>query len=190
MSWMWNRPLAGVTRAPWFWRSSEGDPVQRKLRRVICKPTTRYLWVPEDAIAFKPALLSRVYGDGRALMGLTTINNRPAFYVLRVDSSWSVQDHRAPDGAPEFADFSDDICEALEDEFGEARADSEEDDPDILEYGNPWPAFDDRDGYCWWRMDWPKLRSLKFEPHPYSWRGNLLAPNNGNGCHAEEVANS
>ena len=164
----------------WLTRSSNGDPAQAKLRHWICQPTKRYLWTPADTIMFEPALLSKVYGDGRALMGLTTINNRPAFYVVRIDSSWIVgMDRDTPRGAPEFVEFHEDICLSLEEEFGRREADEEETDPLVIEDGHPWPAFDDRDGSSWWRMEWPPLLGLAFEPHPYSWQANLLGPNNG-----------
>lgn len=167
-------------RADWLSRSTESDPVHAKLRTWVCQPTQRYLWIPADMITFTPALLSRVYGDGRALIGLSTIHQRPAFYIIRIDSSWTLHmDSDFPSGGPEYVEFHEEICFALEEEFGHTEADEEEDDPEILENGNPWPAFNDRDGSSWWRMEWPALLGLQFEPHPYSWRGNLLAPNNG-----------
>lgn len=171
-----------VTSAPWLWRSTEGDPVHARLRHWVCVPKRGYLWVPEDAVTFTPALLSRVYGDGRALISLATCNQRPQYYIIRIDSAWECGvDMHAPPGSPELVEFLDDIYGALEEEFGECEADQDEDDPDIIENGYPWPAFDGRDGCAWSRMKWPPLLGLTFEPHPFSWRGNLLAPNNGRG---------
>lgn len=174
---MLNTVEGTAVRAEWISRSTESDPVHAALRHWLCVPMRRHLWVPADAVTFTPQLLSRVYGDGRALIGLTTINNRPRFYYIRIDSSWSIDmDRGAPPDAPELREFIDDICWALEDEFGSARPDSEEDDPDILKDDqNPWPAFDDRDGCSWWRVNWPPLLGRRFEPHPYGgWQANLI----------------
>jgi hypothetical protein len=54
--------------------------------------TRRYLWTPADAINFKPALCGNVYGDGRALFGLSTLNLRPSWseatMVRRLDPDY------------------------------------------------------------------------------------------------------
>lgn len=157
-------------------RDGSDDPIQIELRRAICVPTERYLWVPADMITFVPGLLDTIYGDGRALFGLATIHSRPAFYVIRGDSSWQTGSESGfPDGAPDFIDFIDRIYQDLEEQFGCAELDSEEDDPDLLaEESYPWPAFDCRDGSSWWRMSWPKLLGARFGKHPSTWRGNLL----------------
>lgn len=167
-------------------RWAENDPVHEALRKAVCIPEKAYLWTPADMVEFTPALSSTVYGDGRALIGLTTINSRPRYYVIRIDSRIEVgSDMNAPDGAPELWDIIDDIAIDLEEEFGCG-------DPTNLgewcdergwvdqETGEPlpepeWPEFDDRDGKSWWRMDWPSLPNLEFAPHPYTRMGNLLA---------------
>jgi len=152
------------------WREAKGDAIQRKLRRSICRPTKRYLWIPEYTIEFVPALSPRIYGDGRALLGLSSINERPRFYVIRIDSSWSLaMEYRVPDTAVDVVEFIDDFVDGLEEDFGKARDENGE-----LYSEDEWPAYDDNGGCSWWRMDWPRLRSLKFEPHPYASRGNLL----------------
>jgi hypothetical protein len=142
--------------------------------------------VPADAINFKPALCGKVYGDGRALFGLTTINLRPAYYVIRGDSGWDCADVHSPCGAPGFADFTDDILSDLEEDFGPGRCgysgsslyvpleertcDCEDcrDQPILAD----WPALDDEGGCMWWRMEWPV--GFPVVPHPWTWCGNLL----------------
>lgn len=156
---------------------TEDSPVHAALRMAVCVPTKRYLWTPSDAIEFVPALCSTVFGDGRALLSFTTVNNRPAFYVVRIDSRWTIDDDRdPPEDAADVREFVDDICEALEDEFGRRDPDSEETDPEILEYGNPWPAISDRDGCMWGRMDWPNLPGFTIVKHPYSRTEQILSP--------------
>lgn len=155
------------------------DVAQTALRAAICLPTRRYLWVPSDEIEFTPALSNTRFGDGRALLHLTTINSRPAFYVLRIDSRWRLHlDCEVPTDAPELVEFIDDICFALEDEFGNGRPDDDDDDEEVRQYGMPWPALDDRDGCSWGRADWPDLDNLSFVPHPYAPYCRILAPGN------------
>lgn len=157
-------------------RSGRGDPVHEALRAAICVPIKRYLWTPADEIEFVPALSDTICGDGRALFKLYTINQRPAHYMIRVDSGWATDsEHRWPYDAPNIADFVDDICQALEEEFGCRRADNEEEDEELRENGYPWPAFDHEGGCSWARMEWPKLAGIATVPHPFTWKGNLLA---------------
>lgn len=163
----------------------EPDRTHQLLKGAIEVWTRRYLWTPADAITFKPALSGVIYGDGRALFGLTTINLRPAYYVIRGDSGWAVEDIEAPDDAPDFGDFTDDILTGLEDEFGRARCgysgsslrqspedrgcDCEEcQDPRISE----WPEVDDEGGCSWGRLAWPF--GFPTVAHPWTWRGDLL----------------
>ena len=155
------------------WRPAKGDDAHQKLKRSICKPTRRYLWTPADEIEFIPALSPRIYGDGRALLGFTTINNRPAFYVIRIDSSWACgMDTTPADGAVDVAEFTDEFLNHLEEDFGPAFY---EDDGERKGDGDPWPAVHGEGGCSWWRKDWPKLRSLQFEPHPYGRSYNMLS---------------
>jgi hypothetical protein len=121
------------------------------------------LWVPEDAVTFVPGVCDTIYGDGRALFRVTTMNSRPAFYVIRGDSRWSVQDG-LPNASADFVDVVNRIYDDLETQFGSAELDWEEDDPALLEAGSyPWPAFDARDGSSWGRMDWPKIPGIEVE---------------------------
>ncbi len=151
--------------------------------------TRRHLWTPADAITFKPALCNAVYGDGRALFALTTINLRPAYYVIRCDSRWSCEsDMNVPHleiGPDDFGNFADEILAALEEEFGAAlcswsgashylpredRGCDCEDcaDPEIAQ----WPEVDAADGCGWGRQRWPA--GFPTVPHPWSWRADLL----------------
>lgn len=153
--------------------------VQAKLRAAVCKRTRRYLWTPADMITFVPALSNRLYGDGRALLGLTTINSRPQFYVLRIDSRWAIEmDPTAPDDAEQLVDRIDAFAFALEEEFGRGRYDDGGDDePETarqMASRRKWPAYDDENGCSWWRMDWPKISGVKMAPHPFNPRYQIL----------------
>jgi hypothetical protein len=168
-------------------RDATGEAIHEALRAVICVPKESYLWTPAHMVSFTPALASTVYGDGRALIGLTTINSRPRYYVIRIDGSIEIgSDMTAPDDTPEIWDLLDEIKDDLEDEFGIGRPDDEANlgiDGRWRHYQTgkfvfdpqPWPAFDDRDGCSWWREKWPALTGVPTTPHPYSRHYNLLA---------------
>lgn len=165
---MWNDP--DVMK-----RCGAGDPIHEMLRAAICVPTRRHLWVPADAITFVPALCSTIFGDGRALYTMATCNSRPAFYYIRCDSSW----HESNWGdSPTFGEMIDHVYEALESQFGSARLDEEEDDPERLEDGsNPWPALDDENGSGWAIQRWPQPFRNMVEPvkNEFGWcRHELL----------------
>lgn len=150
--------------------------VHAKLRKVVCKRTRRYLWTPAHMVTFVPALSNRLYGDGKALLGLTTINSRPRFYILRIDSKWSVEmDPAAPDGAEQLTDRIDAFAFALEEEFGRGRFDDDEPETEFQRVQRrKWPAYDDESGCSWWRMDWPLLPGVKLKPHPFNTRFQIL----------------
>ena len=151
--------------------------------RAAQKPIERYLWVPSDAITFTPAVLTRSFGDGRALFGFSTVNNRPAYWIVRGCSSWALDlDYKAPSSAPDFAEFCFDVMGEIEDEFGSAdhyeycwKADRWRD-RDTFEFvPNAWveyPALDPENGCHWFRLDWPT--GFDTEPHPFA-RASIAA---------------
>ena len=152
--------------------------VQAKLRAAICKRRRSYLWTPEHMVTFVPALSNRLYGDGRALLGLPTINSRPRYYVLRIDSGWALEmDPSAPDDAEQLADRIDAFSFALEEEFGCGRYEDNSGETETArerDRRRKWPAYDDENGCSWWRMNWPALPGVKLEPHPFAKRFNIL----------------
>lgn len=135
------------------------------LKSKIEVKTKRHLWTPRDTISFVPRLLATIYGDGKALFAVSTMNNRPAFWVVRCDSSWDVE------GGPDFAEFTDQILDDLEAEFGSGRCSyaganlylpKNERGCDCEECADrrraKWPAVDAEGGCSWWRMEWPEGR--------------------------------
>lgn len=158
-------------------RFTRNAGVHAKLRAAVCKRTRSYLWTPADMVTFVPALSNRLYGDGRALLGLTTINSRPKFYILRIDSGWALEmDLTAPDDAEKLVDRIDAFAFALEDEFGRGRFEDGDETETERERAKrcAWPAYDDETGCSWWRIDWPKLSGVKFKPHPFNPRYQIL----------------
>lgn len=156
------------------------DPIHAKLSKAIeRKDTTSYLWVPGDTKPFIPRVLPEVFGDGRALLVLSTLNQRPAYWVIRICSTWDEDD---------ISEHSDDILTALEDAFGNGRCGysgnslfwtkSErllncqcEECSDGRSRAH-WPMVDADGGCSWGFMKWPE--GFDIEPHPTNWRANLL----------------
>lgn len=176
-------------------RADKYDYVHRALLEAISKPIKSYLWTPAYAITFVPGLCNTVFGDGRALFKLTTINNRPAFWIIRGDSGWACgMDGDAPYDAPEFGEFTEEILCALEEQFGNARCsysgsnlyiEPQYRSCDCEQCAGPyidlakWPMVDGEGGCSWRRMKWPKLRQrYQSIPHPFSsWAADLIATN-------------
>ena len=167
--------LTSETRAPVGAREDEVDVTA--LLRAAQAPVTRYLWTPDNSITFTPAVLSETFGDGRALFTLTTINNRPAYWIIRGCSSWRVSDYDAPDGAEEFSEHVDEIITAIEEEFGttayyEMNAQGrwvDEETKRFIPYRYvDYPVIDPSMGSSWGRMDWPNLPGLETVPHPFA----------------------
>lgn len=108
------------------------------LRFVFERRQARHLWSRKYFVT--PFVWPNVYGDGEQLIGLTTINGRPNFYVLRMPS-------RLTDiNGAEFRELLDKVENDLAECVG-WRDNGEDDDP------QPWPAYDSS-GCIWWRIDW------------------------------------
>lgn len=101
---------------------------------------------------FKPELLDKVYGDGKQLLMLFPINERPRYWVVRVDSKcsgWSDDDS--------FFDMLDDIYEQIDEQFG---CPPEED----LGVGDERPYFPmyDGEGTSWHFVPMPTRTAAAF----------------------------
>lgn len=159
------------------------DAITEALRAAQTEETA-YLWTPDNSITFTPAVVDQVFGDGRALFRITTINNRPAYWVVRGCSSWETgMDINAPDDATEFIECVDDIVCAIEEEFGstdtyEMNSRGIWIDSETKRFiPNEWaryPTINPRDGCSWGRLDWPELPGIETINHPWA-RTNILA---------------
>lgn len=185
-----------------FREAGADDAIHARLKATVEVEESGYLWIPEHSIKFIPRVLDTVYGDGRALFWLSTINQRPAYWIIRGDSSWDVSDGNAPDHAPNFGDFTDDILTALEECFGSGRCGYsgsclffplDERDGDCPceecrdELTAEWPMVDDDGGCSWGRMKWPDGFSV--EKHAFAWEGDLLREE-GLTAHQPDIAES
>ncbi|TJY57429.1 hypothetical protein E4T66_18655 [Sinimarinibacterium sp. CAU 1509] len=96
----------------------------------------------------RPKLLDTIFGDGSQLIGFQPLNSRPQYYVVRVDSGWSLTN---TDDDNCVGAHIDEIYEAAEEQFGLAWY---PDDPPQRKYGRKWPALHE-DGCLWFEMRWP-----------------------------------
>lgn len=174
--------------------SPDGDPIHAQLAKAVEKRQSGYLWIPEHAIKFTPHVLPVIYGDGRTLFKLTTINQRPAYWVIRACSTWGSGYDSEDNVGPDFAELTDDILTDLEEAFGRGtcgysgsslfwpkrermrncKCEECEEGPMAR-----WPMVNDSGGCIWSRTDWPA--GFETEANPLNWRGNLLKvqPNTG-----------
>jgi hypothetical protein len=94
-------------------------------------------------------VLGTVFGDGKKTIWMTSINVRPAYWVVRVDSSWCLDNCEHPDGklqAPR--EWLEDVYQAIESEFGTGEKDNGE-----LYYNAKFPqACDLGTGTFWGEM--------------------------------------
>lgn len=135
--------------------------------------TTARLW--GDTVTFTPRVLERTFGDGRALFRITTINNRPRWWLIRGCSTWT-EDNDDHDGLTTLYDEIDEIVQAIADEFGGLPNMESETDPE--DYVDPhtgapfdpcdlvYPQIDDRTGQSWSHVDWPDLPGVALVDHP------------------------
>lgn len=91
-------------------RQAEEDA---RLRRLIERRQVAYLWGRKYLVT--PRLVSEIFGDGKKMIWLSGINTRPAYWVVRVDSSWNLDNWDEP---PTLCDHLEGIYQAIENEFG------------------------------------------------------------------------
>ncbi|QDC37063.1 hypothetical protein [Sphingobium fuliginis] len=116
------------------------------------------LWVEGDSGPMTPYVCEASFGDGLHLLTISTINQRPNYHVVRVDSTWERDDT--------IYENIDDVIYAIEDECGRAGRDVEPYCSNCLdscctcrpdyETREDWPAIE-ADGGCSWghiRWDW------------------------------------
>jgi hypothetical protein len=169
--------------------------IHARLRKAVEKRERAYLWTPADAITYKPYVSPTIYGDGRALFAITTINQRPAYWVIRGCSTWGCASDRKDSIGPDFGEITDVVLTDLEDAFGRGRCGYSGNSlfwpkKDRIKncqceecrdgrFRMRWPAVDYDGGCSWSRMDWPKgFATVK---NSLSWEGNLLATERAGG---------
>lgn len=104
----------------------------------LLKPQTVEHW--GKMCSFKPELLKKKFGDGGRLVRLFPINERPRYWVVRVDS-------KCTDLLDDDGDLLDAIYEAIDEQFGTPSEDD-------LGVGDERPYFPIYDGQgCSWHFE-------------------------------------
>src|SRR6478609_3747194 len=84
--------------------------VEKEIRKFLKKETRKqraYLWGNYEV--FSPVVLSKIYGDGKQIIWIASIDQRPKFWIVRIDSKQSL----------DWPDFDCEIyVDAIEEEFG------------------------------------------------------------------------
>lgn len=126
------------------------------------------LWVDGDRSPMTPYVIKETFGDGMHLMTVSTINQRPNYWVVRVDSSWIGAHWPYYRGGQDVrGDHIDEIIDVIEDECGRAGiyldepCDNCEDTcckcSDDFDSGEAFPEIDYDYGYSWGEIRWPWL---------------------------------
>lgn len=110
-------------------------------------------WWGQDLIC-DPRFVETAMGDGAILLGLQPLNTRPHYYLIRIDSSWHLQNCRIcgdEDCPDELTEHLEDIYNAIEDEY-DSRVHIEESNQELEDeqpQDSSWPVFDDEVGTSW-----------------------------------------
>lgn len=103
------------------------------------KTRTTHFWGGVYQVA--PVLINEPMGDGLHLIALQSLDTRPQYYLVRIDSSWVL-------GSERFFDRLDEIYDHIEEEVGPRHWT----DDDGKEVDDEWPAFDFGCGQAWWSV--------------------------------------
>ncbi|HUD89957.1 hypothetical protein [Sphingobium sp.] len=132
------------------------------LKEVFEKPFLGTLWTDGDSGILTPYVCECSFGDGLKLIKIATINQRPNYHVVRVDSGWATSNW---DDGETVGEHIDDILSAIEEECGPARPYCEECETSYCECEWPegysaqeaFPAIDDENGCSWSEVSWKWL---------------------------------
>jgi len=142
------------------------------LKDAIEVPFLGSLWTRGDRGMLTPYVCQCSFGDGLTLVKIATINQRPNYHVVRVDSRW--RDNNEP-GSEYLGEHIDQILSAIEEECGRARCgysgnslsyprkerikdcQCEECDDHRI---SAWPELDDDGGCSWGYLSWDSLMEM------------------------------
>lgn len=132
------------------------------LKDIFEKPFLGTLWTEGDSGILTPYVCECFFGDGLKLIKIFTINQRPNYHVVRVDSGWAESNW---DRSPTVGEHIDDILNGIEGECGPARPFCEKCETNYCDCEWPegysaqeaFPALDDENGCSWAEIDWDWL---------------------------------
>lgn len=152
------------------------------LKEAIERPFLGTLWTEGDRGMMTPYVCEHSFGDGLHLLTVTTINQRPNYWVVRVDSSWPEM-RRGYDYLRDstVGEHIDDVLTAIEEECGKVGESLDEKCEDCgddwcacnVDSGEQFPALDDDMGCSWGHIEWRWLMETiggtASDPLPRSW---------------------
>jgi hypothetical protein len=138
-----------------FFPANQQPPTTEELRAAVEVEQETLFWGKPYRVT--PRLVDKVFGDGRQLIHLTPLSTRPNYYVVRIDSRWTIDEPSECDAT--IRDHLDDIIDAAAEQFGSNECDCEasaEDGHDDACPGEAWfPVFRSPDlGVAWGRLAW------------------------------------
>lgn len=90
------------------------EKLKELYKKQFTNPQMAELWGFWSEI--KPAIVDTEFGDGLQIVGFQTLSHRPAYYVVFVDSSWSLDNNAAGEL---FLDHTDEIKDEIAEQYGE-----------------------------------------------------------------------
>lgn len=130
---------------------SKTTEIPEALRAKLEQPHRLRFWGEEYTVT--PRVCPTAFGNGKQLVAFQPLDTRPEYYILFVDSYWSLDNCLNSSGMG-LADHYDEICTALEDEWGSID-DYEE--GGCCE-GEEWPGFpvlSESSGAQWFALEMP-----------------------------------
>lgn len=130
---------------------------ERKLRELVERRRRVEFWGRTHYIT--PRLCASVFGDGKALVYWAQFDHRPNYYVVRIDSSWRVENRE--DGPDDIREHLEDIEDALVEQFGYDTDDDTPDRPMSRRYPRWFPCVARESCGCHWgrirhrEIPWP-----------------------------------
>lgn len=134
------------------------------LKDVVEVPFLGSLWTEGDSGMLTPHVCERSFGDGLQLLTISTCNQRPNYWVVRVDSSWE-QSNFYVGPRDTVGEHIDEVLDAIEEECGQIGNWLDEPCPNCrdercvcdVDSTAQFPALDDENGYSWGKLRWSWL---------------------------------
>jgi hypothetical protein len=131
---------------------------ERQLRAIVERRQCVFFWGRRHYIT--PRLCNTVFGDGASLVYWATLDHRPNYYVVRVDSSWRIEAND-DEGADDIREHIEEIEDALVAQFSYNTDDDTPDRPISRRYPRGFPCIPREMSGCHWgriphgEIPWP-----------------------------------
>ena len=109
----------------------------------VCKTYETTFWGSKYTIT--PALIDQKLGDGKQIIAFQPLSTRPNYYFLFVDSTWDIDNTSW--NKDRLFDHYDEICLAIEEEYGSHDNDEDGEEP------RDFPTLNSDCGAQWWKIE-------------------------------------